>query len=101
MDCSEIEPQIIAAAPLQAEVFDYLTPAEDFALQHLALNAGQTGTHTAASAQIMLVMAGAVQLRDGNNVIHLCQGQSAFITADSRYQLEAVAEGYAVVAKLP
>ena len=101
VDCSEIEPQIIAAAPLQAEVFDYLTPAKDFALQHLALNAGKIGSHTAASAQIMLVMAGAVQLRDGNNVIHLRQGQSAFITADSRYQLETVAEGYAVVAKLP
>lgn len=101
VDCREVEPKIIAPAPKTDRVFTYETPARDFALQNIAYENGETHTLKNASAAILMVMKGQINLRSEHTALSLKQGESAFITADSAYDIEGLSEGYAVVAKLP
>ncbi|TCP95102.1 mannose-6-phosphate isomerase type 1 [Cricetibacter osteomyelitidis] len=99
VDCTEIAPQIIAPAP-QAK-YTYPTPAKDFALENVGYAVGQLHQSAAKNAEILFVMQGCVKIFDKQTALELKQGESAFICADTQYQIEGVEGGYLVVAKLP
>ncbi|OOF53831.1 mannose-6-phosphate isomerase, class I [Rodentibacter genomosp. 2] len=101
VDCHEVEPQIIPTAPHDVRVFTYSTPAKDFALQNIQYECGETHPLKIQSAGILMVMKGQFNLRSETTALSLKQGESAFITSGSSYEIEGLSEGYAVVAKLP
>ena len=101
VDCREVEPKIIPSAPQDARIFTYATPAQDFALQNIQYECGETHHLKAQSASILLVMNGQLNLRSETTALSLKQGEAAFITAGAAYEVEGLIEGYAVVAKLP
>ncbi|OOF38682.1 mannose-6-phosphate isomerase, class I [Rodentibacter mrazii] len=101
MDCHEVEPQIIPAASHDVRVFTYSTPAKDFALQNIQYECGETHHLKIQSAGILMVMKGQLNLHSETTALSLKQGESAFITSGSSYEIEGLSEGYAVVAKLP
>ncbi|OOF88511.1 mannose-6-phosphate isomerase, class I [Rodentibacter ratti] len=101
VDCREVEPQIIPAAPHDVRVFTYSTPSKDFALQNIQYECGETHRLKIQSAGIFMVMKGQINLRSDTTALSLKQGESAFITSGSSYEIEGLSEGYAVVAKLP
>ena len=101
VDCREVEPKIIPPAPQDARIFTYATPAQDFALQNIQYEFGETHHLKAQSASILLVMKGQLNLRSETTALSLKQGEAAFITANASYEVEGLIEGYAVVAKLP
>ena len=101
VDCREVAPKIIPSAPQDARIFTYATPAQDFALQNIQYECGETHHLKAQSASILLVMNGQLNLRSEMTALSLKQGEAAFITVDAVYEVEGLIEGYAVVAKLP
>ncbi len=101
VDCREIEPQIIPPAPNDTRVFTYSTPAKDFSLQNIQYECGENHQLKNQSAGIFMVMKGTVNLRSETTALFLKQGESAFITANSFYEVEGLEEGYSVLAKLP
>lgn len=101
VDCREVVPQIIPPAPEDKKAFTYQTPAKDFALERLLLNADEANTYIAESAQILMLMQGEAKLQAEGKEIILKQGESAFIEAATSYQLQGLSQGYAAVAKLP
>lgn len=101
VDCREVAPKIIPSAPQDARIFTYATPVQDFALQNIQYECGETHHLKAQSASILLVMKGQLNLRSETTALSLKQGEAAFITAGSVYEVEGLIEGYAVVAKLP
>ena len=101
VDCREVEPKIIPLAPQDARIFTYATPAQDFALQNIQYECGETHHLKAQSASILLVMNGQLNLRSETTALSLKQGEAAFITANASYEAEGLIEGYTVVAKLP
>ena len=101
VDCREVEPKIIPSAPQDTRIFTYATPAQDFALQNIQYECGETHHLKAQSASILLVMKGQLNLRSETTALFLKQGEAVFITAGAAYEVEGLIEGYAVVAKLP
>ena len=101
VDCREVAPKISPSAPQDARIFTYATPAQDFALLNIQYECGETHHLKAQSASILLVMNGQLNLCSEMTVLSLKQGEAAFITAGSVYEVEGLIEGYAVVAKLP
>lgn len=99
VDCREIEPEIIA--PANGENYPYPVLAEDFALRTCIYQQGDWHPFYADSAEILLVMDGEIVLGDGETELLLSQGQSAFISAGTRYQLKGTRCGYCVLAGLP
>lgn len=101
IDCREVEPQIIPPAPTDKLAFTYSTPAKDFALENLNCPQGAQIQGKTQSATILLVMQGSVKLHEKSTALSLKQGESAFICADTEYQIEGIEQGYCVLAKLP
>ena len=101
VDCREVEPKIIPSAPQDTCIFTYATPAQDFALQNIQYECGETHHLKAQSASILLVMNGQLNLRSETTALSLKQGEAAFISAGAAYEVEGLIEGYAVLAKLP
>lgn len=101
IDCREVVPQIIPVAPLEQAIFTYSTPAKDFALTQITYEKAQTHQLYSESAEILLVMSGEIKIRENHTALYLTQGQSAFISAGSQYEIEGMAQGYAVIATLP
>ena len=101
IDCREVIPQLISAAPEQNGAFTYHTPAKDFALENINYQTGFKYANKAANGSILLVMQGSLKIQTKQTALELIQGQSAFICADTEYQIEGLQTGYAVLAKLP
>lgn len=99
VDCTQIEPQIIA--PASQAKYLYPTPAKDFALENIGYETGDIFRNTAENAEILLVMQGAVKISVKSTALYLKQGESAFIAADTDYQIEGLETGYSVIAGLP
>ncbi|MFQ1047866.1 mannose-6-phosphate isomerase, class I [Avibacterium paragallinarum] len=100
IDCREVVPQIIPVAPLEQAIFTYSTPAKDFALTQITYEKAQTHQLHSKSAEILLVMSGEIKIRENHTALYLTQGQSAFISAGSQYEIKGMAQGYAVIAAL-
>ncbi|UXN35380.1 mannose-6-phosphate isomerase, class I [Avibacterium paragallinarum] len=101
IDCREVVPQIIPVAPLEQAIFTYSTPAKDFALTQITYEKAQTHQLHSESAEILLVMSGEIKIRENHTALYLTQGQSAFISAGSQYEIKGMAQGYTVIATLP
>ena len=101
VDCCEVTPQIISAAPQNQSEFTYKTPVKDFALAQIRVEAQQHTELTLQSAGILLVMQGKLKIQEKSTALTLKQGESAFITADSVVEIESEKGGYAFLAKLP
>lgn len=101
IDCREVIPQIISPAPQTLGSFTYQTPAKDFALERLGYEHNTQLQCKAENGSILLVMQGKIALNTNGNETLLTQGQSAFICAETEYQIKAQESGYAVIAKLP
>lgn len=101
IDCQEIEPKIIPKASEHLPIIDYATPAKDFALTRISYQVNQEFSQQAKSASILLVMDGALKIQTGNEQHQLSQGQVLFIASDTSYHIQAVEQGYGVIAQLP
>ncbi|MGR6647990.1 mannose-6-phosphate isomerase, class I [Avibacterium paragallinarum] len=101
IDCREVVPQIIPVAPIEQAIFTYSTPAKDFALTQITYEKAQTHQLHSESAEILLVMSGEIKIRENHTALYLTQGQSAFISAGSQYEIKGMAQGYAIIATLP
>ena len=101
VDCREVIPQIISAAPQNQSEFTYKTPVKDFALAQIRLEPEQHSEVNLQSAGILLVMQGELKIQEKLTALTLKQGESAFITADSNVEIMSEKGGYAFLAKLP
>ncbi len=104
IDYRAINPKIISEAEEHDEspIHHYPTPeAQDFAMQHLSFKPFDEETFYADSASILLVMSGSLYIDLGEDSIHLQQGESVFIAAESQVDLIGETDGYAVIATLP
>ncbi|MGQ0285696.1 mannose-6-phosphate isomerase, class I [Pasteurellaceae bacterium 22721_9_1] len=101
IDCSEVIPKLIPPAPQTQGSFTYQTPAKDFALENLNYHAETLIKGTADNTSILFVMEGKVQLQANGKSLELNQGESAFICAETQYEIQGMKQGYAVIAKLP
>ena len=101
VDCREVTPQIISAAPQNQSEFTYKTPVKDFALAQIRVEPQQHTELNLQSAGILLVMQGELKIQEKSTALTLKQGESAFITADSVVEIESEKGGYAFLAKLP
>ena len=101
VDCREVTPQIISAAPQNQSEFTYKTPVNDFALAQIRLEPEQHSEVNLQSAGILLVMQGELKIQEKSTALTLKQGESAFITADSNVEIMSEKGGYAFLAKLP
>ncbi|MCW9732379.1 mannose-6-phosphate isomerase, class I [Avibacterium sp. 20-15] len=101
IDYREVIPQIIPIAPKNEPVFTYQTPAKDFALTQVSYQQGEQHRLHSQSAEILLVMRGELKISENSTALHLKQGQSTFISANSEYSITGIEEGYAVIARLP
>ena len=70
-------------------------------MQHLSFKPFDEETFYADSASILLVMSGSLYIDLGEDSIHLQQGESVFIAAESQVDLIGETDGYAVIATLP
>ena len=101
VDCREVTPQIISAAPQNQSEFTYKTPVNDFALAQIRVEPQQHTELNLQSAGILLVMQGELKIQEKSAALTLKQGESAFITADSNVEIMSEKGGYAFLAKLP
>ena len=101
VDCREVIPQIISAAPQNQSEFTYKTPVNDFALAQIRVEPQQHTELNLQSAGILLVMQGELKIQEKSAALTLKQGESAFITADSNVEIMSEKGGYAFLAKLP
>ena len=101
VDCREVTPQIISAAPQNQSEFTYKTPVKDFALAQIRVDPEQQTEVNLQSAGILLVMQGELKIQEKSTALTLKQGESAFITADSNVEIMSEKGGYAFLAKLP
>ena len=101
VDCREVTPQIISAAPQNQSEFTYKTPVNDFALAQIRVEPQQYTDMNLQSAGILLVMQGELKIQEKSTALTLKQGESAFITADSNVEIMSEKGGYAFLAKLP
>ena len=101
VDCREVTPQIISAAPQNQSEFTYKTPVNDFALAQIRVESQQHTELSLQSAGILLVMQGELKIQEKSTALTLKQGESAFITADSNVKIMSEKGGYAFLAKLP
>ena len=101
VDCREVIPEIIPAAPQGNGAHDYWTPAKDFALENINYDTGFSLKGKAENATILFVMEGALEIRANSTALTLKQGESAFICADTDYEIDGVEKGYCVLSKLP
>lgn len=101
VDCCEVIPQIISAAPQNQSEFTYKTPVNDFALAQIRVESQQHTEVNLQSAGILLVMQGELKIQEKSTALTLKQGESAFITADSHVEIMSEKGGYAFLAKLP
>ena len=101
VDCCEVIPQIISAAPQHQSEFTYKTPVNDFALAQIRVEPLQHTELILQSAGILLVMKGELKIQEKSTALTLKQGESAFITADSNLEIMSEKGGYAFLAKLP
>ena len=101
VDCREVIPQIISAAPQNQSEFTYKTPVNDFALAQIRVESQQHTKVNLQSAGILLVMQGELKTQEKSTALTLKQGESAFITADSHVEIMSEKGGYAFLAKLP
>ncbi|MDE8035528.1 mannose-6-phosphate isomerase, class I [Actinobacillus equuli subsp. equuli] len=103
IDYRPVTPKIIPAYR-ETDGFIHLYPtpeAKDFALQHLEFKPFDEENFTADCASILLVMKGSLYIDLGKESIHLQQGESIFIAAESQVDIIAETDGYAVIATLP
>ena len=101
VDCREVTPQIISAAPQNQSEFTYKTPVKDFALAQIRVEPEKHTKVNLQSAGILLVMQGELKIQEKSTALTLKQGESAFITADSNVEIMSEKGGYAFLAKLP
>ncbi|OOH87216.1 mannose-6-phosphate isomerase, class I [Pasteurellaceae bacterium 15-036681] len=102
IDYREVTPKIIPAYEGDEPLHLYPTPeADDFALQHFEFKPFDEEQFTATSATILLVMSGSLYIDLGEDSIYLQQGESAFISADTKVDIIGETDGYAVIATLP
>ena len=101
VDCREVAPQIISAAPQNQSEFIYKTPVKDFALAQIRVEPEKHTKVNLQSAGILLVMQGELKIQEKSTALTLKQGESAFITADSNVEIMSEKGGYAFLAKLP
>ena len=101
VDCREVAPQIISAAPQNQPEFTYKTPVNDFALVQIRVEPQQHTELNFQSAGILLVMQGELKIQEKSAALILKQGESALITADSNVKIMSEKGGYAFLAKLP
>ena len=101
VDCREVIPQIISAAPQNQSEFTYKTLVNDFALAQIRVEPEMHTKVNLQSAGILLVMQGELKIQEKSTALTLKQGESAFITADSNVEIMSEKGGYAFLAKLP
>ena len=101
VDCREVTPKIISAAPQNQSEFTYKTPVNDFALAQIRVEPEKHTKVNLQSAGILLVMQGELKIQEKSTALTLKQGESAFITANSNVEIMSEKGGYAFLAKLP
>ncbi|MCK3658612.1 mannose-6-phosphate isomerase [Pasteurellaceae bacterium Pebbles2] len=114
IDCREVVPELIPVATENQTEFTYHTPAKDFALATIRYNPQNNLANNiqgkTQNGSILLVMQGEIALKSktaqkdtalSTAELTLKQGQSAFICADTEYEITGMQTGYAVLAKLP
>ncbi|KXX70363.1 mannose-6-phosphate isomerase, class I [Flammeovirga sp. SJP92] len=74
---------------LQADGLEriYKSPAPDFELSRISLKEGDQYTHTAKTAQIIIVSEGEATITEGDDTLTLTRGEVALLLVDSSYSI--------------
>jgi len=85
-----IRPRIIEPVAEDGPEAVYPTPASDFALHRISLEAGAVAERHSRSLEILLVMEGGAVMSSGPRRLVLHRGQSVVALAATNYRIEAV-----------
>lgn len=99
VDTQEITPHIQPAS--RQSVYTFPTSVEDFALVQMNLSHHQSQPRYGKNAEIFLLIKGTATLIAGNTTLHLTQGESAFICANTDYCIKSESGLFGVIATLP
>ncbi|MCB4799110.1 mannose-6-phosphate isomerase, class I [Neotamlana laminarinivorans] len=75
---------------LQADGIEriYKSPAPDFQLSLISLEASKTYKSTSKTAEIIIVIEGEAEVNEGETTVGLAKGQAAFLAATSQYTIQ-------------
>lgn len=79
----------VMSGTLQEDGFErtYKTSAPDFELSKIELTVSNTYQSKAKTAQIIILIEGSATIVEGDKVLNLIKGESAFLTARSKYHI--------------
>jgi mannose-6-phosphate isomerase len=67
----------------------YKSPAPDFELSQISIAKGDQYQSISKTAQILIVIQGKVQIHEGETILQLGKGETAFLTANSDYKISS------------
>lgn len=67
----------------------YKSPAPDFELSQIKLATSDNYRSKSNTAQILIVIEGEAEIKEGNSIIKLKRGESAIVMADSNYKISS------------
>ncbi|MBD0400494.1 mannose-6-phosphate isomerase, class I [Flammeovirga sp. EKP202] len=88
---------------LQADGLEriYKSPAPDFELSRISLKGGDQYTHTAKTAQIIIVSEGEATITEGDDTLTLTRGEVALLLVDANYSISTSSEAVLFKATAP
>lgn len=79
----------------------YKSPAPDFELSQIKLVASDNYSSKSTTAQIIIVIEGEAEVREGNSIIALKKGESVIVMADCDYQISSISSAIMYKATAP
>ncbi|MFY0601969.1 MAG: mannose-6-phosphate isomerase, class I [Cyclobacteriaceae bacterium] len=79
----------------------YKSPAPDFELSQIKISRADSYLSMAKTAQILIVIQGEVEIREGETLLVLQKGDSAFVVAGGAYKISAISSAILYKATAP
>jgi mannose-6-phosphate isomerase len=92
VDFNETKPEILAPKKKDVHISFYETPAPDFLLKKYSIEIAQALHVETASAEIIFVLSGEIEIQQDNKAIRFFKGQSALILANQTIKIKAKAD---------
>lgn len=79
----------------------YKSPAPDFELSQIKLTTSDSYSSKSTTAQIIIVIEGEAEIKEGNSIIVLKKGESVIVMADCDYQISSISSAIIYKATAP
>lgn len=96
-----VEPHILKGEQISSFERVYKTPAPDFELSHIQINATDNYSTQSHAPQTLMIMEGAVNIKTAVNTLQFTKGTVAFLTAGTKYDIQAIENASLYKASVP